>query len=473
MLGTYRRHFRQALLGCSATDCPAFNTPSPSHEPSDAAAIAFSFIQSRTPCECPHANPAESGGEPVGISLEDLERFYNEGQSTGDFGEMCSMVTDAFGKSLKLASSFLDANGSVDKTSVQQVYVLLIHKSPANVTAAFLAATLEQLTLLKAHDITSDSSKLLSLLIILLQNPLLLDPMSHAELLPTMCEVLSKLPQFHHPILCQELLTPPTSQPGAADATAAENREYMARELERLIGIFQHFITLRLLSRTDDSMTPNRDVAVMNATKCLSMFYQANERYHLIPYTEFYNDAVNEQLDIKEDFPHFKDRKGFTFCDYSFILNPAIKADILKVESMFQMRHELQDAFFRALFQGVNSPYLVLEIRRDFIIRDALYQLECKTPKDLKKQLRVQFVGEEGVDEGGVQKEFFQLVIREMFDPKYGEFLETGILDIIHLSYFSLRIHWTIPNTTRHVRHQRGLAPVLVQFQSDGRRDRD
>ncbi|RUS35429.1 hypothetical protein BC938DRAFT_483803 [Jimgerdemannia flammicorona] len=332
MLGTYRRHFRQALLGCSATDCPAFNTPSPSHEPSDAAAIAFSFIQSRTPCECPHANPAESGGEPVGISLEDLERFYNEGQSTGDFGEMCSMVTDAFGKSLKLASSFLD--------------------SPANVTAAFLAATLEQLTLLKAHDITSDSSKLLSLLIILLQNPLLLDPMSHAELLPTMCEVLSKLPQFHHPILCQELLTPPTSQPGAADATAAENREYMARELERLIGIFQHFITLRLLSRTDDSMTPNRDVAVMNATKCLSMFYQANERYHLIPYTEFYNDAVNEQLDIKEDFPHFKDRKGFTFCDYSFILNPAIKADILKVESMFQMRHELQDAFFRALFQG-------------------------------------------------------------------------------------------------------------------------
>ncbi|RUS18716.1 hypothetical protein BC937DRAFT_88420 [Endogone sp. FLAS-F59071] len=150
---------------------------------------------------------------------------------------------------------------------------------------------------------------------------------------------------------------------------------------------------------------------------------EANERYHLIPYTEFYNDAVNEQLDIKEDFPHFKDRKGFTFCDYPFILNPAIKADILKVESMFQMRHELQDAFFRALFQGVNSPYLVLEIHRDSIIRDALHQLECKSPKDLKKQLRVQFVGEDGVDEGGVQKEFFQLVVREMFDPKYGMFV--------------------------------------------------
>jgi ubiquitin-protein ligase E3 A len=40
----------------------------------------------------------------------------------------------------------------------------------------------------------------------------------------------------------------------------------------------------------------------------------------------------------------------------------------------------------------------------------------------LKKQLRVQFLGEEGVDEGGVQKEFFQLIVRELFDSKYGMF---------------------------------------------------
>lgn len=112
----------------------------------------------------------------------------------------------------------------------------------------------------------------------------------------------------------------------------------------------------------------------------------------------------------------------FSFCDYPFILNPVVKADILKIESVYQMRHELQDAFFRALFQGVNSPYLVLEIRRDHIIEDTLQQLEEKSIQDLKKQLRIQFVGEEGVDEGGVQKEFFQLMVRELFDLKYGLF---------------------------------------------------
>ncbi|EFC46237.1 predicted protein [Naegleria gruberi] len=42
---------------------------------------------------------------------------------------------------------------------------------------------------------------------------------------------------------------------------------------------------------------------------------------------------------------------------------------------------------------------------------------------DLKKQLRVKFIGEEGIDEGGVRKEFFQLVLKEIFDVNYGMFV--------------------------------------------------
>lgn len=36
----------------------------------------------------------------------------------------------------------------------------------------------------------------------------------------------------------------------------------------------------------------------------------------------------------------------------------------------------------------------------------------------------VEFVGEEGVDEGGVSKEFFQMVIEEIFNPDYGMFVQ-------------------------------------------------
>lgn len=37
--------------------------------------------------------------------------------------------------------------------------------------------------------------------------------------------------------------------------------------------------------------------------------------------------------------------------------------------------------------------------------------------------LQVKFVGEEGVDEGGPQKEFFQLLVRQCFNPEFGMFM--------------------------------------------------
>lgn len=38
--------------------------------------------------------------------------------------------------------------------------------------------------------------------------------------------------------------------------------------------------------------------------------------------------------------------------------------------------------------------------------------------------LKVKFIGEEAEDGGGVRKEFFMLLVKEIFDPKYGMFKE-------------------------------------------------
>ena len=46
-----------------------------------------------------------------------------------------------------------------------------------------------------------------------------------------------------------------------------------------------------------------------------------------------------------------------------------------------------------------------------------------ENPSDLRKQLFVEFEGEQGVDEGGVSKEFFQLIIEEIFNIDFGEHL--------------------------------------------------
>lgn len=46
--------------------------------------------------------------------------------------------------------------------------------------------------------------------------------------------------------------------------------------------------------------------------------------------------------------------------------------------------------------------------------------MAAENSASFKKQLFVTFDGEEGVDEGGVSKEFFQLVVEQIFNPNNG-----------------------------------------------------
>lgn len=61
--------------------------------------------------------------------------------------------------------------------------------------------------------------------------------------------------------------------------------------------------------------------------------------------------------------------------------------------------------------------------------------IAMENPADLKKQLYVEFEGEQGVDEGGVSKEFFQLVVEEIFNPDIGR------------SYWRSRVNLVTVNT--------------------------
>jgi hypothetical protein len=43
--------------------------------------------------------------------------------------------------------------------------------------------------------------------------------------------------------------------------------------------------------------------------------------------------------------------------------------------------------------------------------------------RDFKKPLKVKFEGEVGIDEGGLVKEWFQLLVAQIFSPQYGMFV--------------------------------------------------
>lgn len=127
---------------------------------------------------------------------------------------------------------------------------------------------------------------------------------------------------------------------------------------------------------------------------------------------------------------------------YPFILTPATKMMGLYYDNRIRMYSERRISILQSVTGQPSSPYLRVKVKRDHIIEDALVEVSTKhsqyhsqfifcvqlemiameNPNDLKKQLVVEFEGEQGIDEGGVSKEFFQLVIEEIFNPDYAMF---------------------------------------------------
>lgn len=153
--------------------------------------------------------------------------------------------------------------------------------------------------------------------------------------------------------------------------------------------------------------------------------HHVHARGQILPTSDFYNSLLDE-MDLVADFEAWGQRKGkFAFCQYPFLLSIWAKIQILEYDTRRQMQVKARDAFFDSILsRGTQlSPHLVLEVRRDCLVEDSLKAVSeviGSGSEDIKKGLRIIFRGEEGVDVGGIRKEWFLLLVREVFNPDHG-----------------------------------------------------
>lgn len=104
----------------------------------------------------------------------------------------------------------------------------------------------------------------------------------------------------------------------------------------------------------------------------------------------------------------------------------SFKQQVLQVENRVRQSHEQQRIVLGVLGNGgpfelgAGSVLFVLHVRRNALVQDTVTALQDAAPQDLRKPLKVKFTNEEGVDAGGVAKEFFRLLSLEVFAPEYG-----------------------------------------------------
>lgn len=69
---------------------------------------------------------------------------------------------------------------------------------------------------------------------------------------------------------------------------------------------------------------------------------------------------------------------------------------------------------------------LRISVRRRDVFQDSFEQLRYKSTEEMRRRLSITFVGEEGLDAGGLTREWYTVLAREVFNPNYGLFIGAG-----------------------------------------------
>ena len=161
------------------------------------------------------------------------------------------------------------------------------------------------------------------------------------------------------------------------------------------------------------------------------------ENNHIIQYEDFYIPELVDLVDLPNEYARWLMAKNRgidvpenSICNYPYAFDAAAKTELLQTDQNIQMHQAVQMSHTQAAMASMFVPfidpeavtYLVLTVTRDQLVHDTLGQITQATEMDLKKPLRIHFVGEEAEDDGGVRKEFFLFLIKEIMDPKYGMF---------------------------------------------------
>ena len=210
------------------------------------------------------------------------------------------------------------------------------------------------------------------------------------------------------------------------------------------------------------------NILLENFVKILEIYHSLNEIYNIINYKNFYNYELNHNFDIKSEFNLYKKNQAeiektkkeenlnpkeefnihnfkndlhslsFTLLSYTWLFDASSKYKLINIYNKHsqndilldfvsnlipQIQHLLNNA--NNLNENIDINFnlcLTLSIRRDYLIEDTLKELS-KPNINLRSPLKIDFIGEEGIDQGGLKKEFFMLLTRQLFNEKNNLFL--------------------------------------------------
>ncbi|XP_060263786.1 E3 ubiquitin-protein ligase HUWE1 isoform X34 [Ovis aries] len=124
-------------------------------------------------------------------------------------------------------------------------------------------------------------------------------------------------------------------------------------------------------------------------------------------FAETHRTVLNQIL--RQSTTHLADGPFAVLVDYIRVLDFDVKRKYF--------RQELE-----RLDEGLRKEDMAVHVRRDHVFEDSYRELHRKSPEEMKNRLYIVFEGEEGQDAGGLLREWYMIISREMFNPMYALF---------------------------------------------------
>ena len=97
---------------------------------------------------------------------------------------------------------------------------------------------------------------------------------------------------------------------------------------------------------------------------------------------------------------------------------------LIKISNFLDLENKKKYFKFEVKKLGLEKAVhnINLQIRRNYIFEDSYHQLKDRKIEEMRAKITLKIVGEEAVDAGGVKREWFTLLAKEMFNPNLGLF---------------------------------------------------
>ncbi|XP_067024084.1 E3 ubiquitin-protein ligase HUWE1-like isoform X5 [Acropora muricata] len=149
-------------------------------------------------------------------------------------------------------------------------------------------------------------------------------------------------------------------------------------------------------------LSPSRQVSVTSVTSDLP-----SDTLKFLRFAEKHRTVLNQIL--RQSTVHLADGPFAVLVDHTRVLDFDVKRRFF--------RQELE-----RLDEGIRRDDLTIHVRREHVFEDSFRELHRRSSEEMKCRLYVVFEGEEGQDAGGLLREWFMIMAREMFNPNYALF---------------------------------------------------